>query len=90
MRLPPAFLLLRRELWRQARGRAVRARYPKYTATLREVEDGSDAVLTAKYVDGREQRHVVQHMTVLDILDAMAEFTEALQVKEEMDELEKA
>lgn len=79
----------RSELWRQARGLAIRDKFPKYTATLTEVEDGSAASVVVKYVDGRVQRLPAAHLALLDIFDGMAEFTEALQVKEEMDELEK-
>ena len=80
----------RSELWRQARGKAIHARFPKYTANLTETDDGATATLTVKYVDGRMQRLPVAGLTVLDILDAMAEFTEPLLLKEEMDELEKS
>ena len=81
---------LHSELWRQARGLAIRNKFPKYTATLDEKDDGKPAAVVVKYVDGRIQRINAAHLILLDVFDQMAEFTEALLVAEELAELDKS
>ena len=55
----------------------------------RRVRHRSTRPLPPPQLPGRVQRLPAAHLALLDIFDGMAEFTEALQVKEELDELEK-
>ena len=84
-----------RELWRQTRGQSIRKAFPKYTVGLVEVETPGGAAPTAtirvKFVEGSVQEVQALHKTVPDILDELLETTvEALIIKEELAELDKA
>lgn len=78
-----------RELWRQAAGRAIRNKFPKYTVTLTETEDFGKCEVAVKYTNGREQTVNALHLTLLDIFDVMSEVTEEILEKEEADEIVK-
>jgi hypothetical protein len=85
----PSPTCARRELWRQAAGRAIRTKFPKYTVDLEERDDWGPCELSVTYVNGKTLVLPAQHLTLLDMFDAMAEGMEELVEKEEQDELEK-
>ena len=79
----------RRELWRQSAGHAIRKQFPKYTVDLLEMDDFGPCELTVKYTNGRTQTVAALHLTLQDLFDVMSEETDATQLLEEKDELEK-
>ena len=56
---------------------------------LKETEDFGPCEITVTYTNGKAQTIPAQHATLLDIYDVMAEVTEEILEKEELDELEK-
>lgn len=78
-----------KELWRQARGRNVRAANPQYTVGLVTHEGGAPAALKVTYADGRTATLPAQGLSLPDLIDALLEPTEAMRAAEDATELEK-
>ena len=78
-----------KELWRQSRGRAVRAANPRYTVALASAEGGTPARLRVVYADGRKADVPAQGLSLPDLIDALLEPTEAMRDKEDAVEMEK-
>ena len=77
-----------RELWRQSRGKAIRAA-SKYTVGLETNESAAAATVRVKYADGRSLDVAAQGLGVPDLIDALLAPTEAMREKEDKMELEK-
>jgi len=78
-----------KELWRQSRGRAVRAANPRYTVAMASAEGGTPARLRVVYADGRKADVPAQGLSLPDLIDALLEPTEAMRDKEDAVEMEK-
>ena len=68
----------------------MRKQYPKYATKMELFDDERTATVFITYTVGTKQAISALNKSIQDIMDEMAEVTELLREKEDMDSLEKS